>query len=155
MDRTIPPISHFERSEGVDILARPRHDSTQQPDQHHHRTLAQPNPLWIQPHAQLRQSAANPQRLSRIANTNHDQESRGRHTSAQQGCKSEGTTPGAVSSPRTSLARRVPPETPASEGQAYSEASRPVQNHPGNISGSLQTRITPELENPQRVPRIP
>src|SRR6266436_1616464 len=60
MDRTIPSISHLKRPKGMDTLARARYDCAQQPNQHYYGTLAQPNPLWVQPHAQLRQSVTNP-----------------------------------------------------------------------------------------------
>src|SRR6266403_2369838 len=49
MDRTIPPIGHFERPKGMDTLARARYNSTQQSDQYYHQTLSQPNPLRVQP----------------------------------------------------------------------------------------------------------
>src|SRR6266404_2466404 len=105
VDRTIPSLGHFERSKRVDTLACAHYNGTQQSDQHHHWTLPQPNPLWIQPHAQLQQSLTNPQRVGRIA-----------HTSAEQGRQSERPTPGTVPSPRTGLAGCIPLETPPSEG---------------------------------------
>src|SRR6266403_2514657 len=139
----------------MDTLARARYNGTQQSDQYYHRALSQPNPLWVQPHAQLRQSVTNPQCLSRITNTDDDQESRRCHSSAQQSHRSKGATPSTIPPPRTSLARRVPPETPSSESQTHPEASGPIQDRPRDISGSLPTRITPELENPRRVSCVP
>ena len=115
MDQTISTTGNLERPQGVDALAHTRNNGAQQPDQHDHWTIPQPNPLQIQPHAQLRQSTTNPQCLGRVTNTDDDQESRRHHSSAQQGRQSEGTTPSTVSSPRTGLARCIPPKTPSSE----------------------------------------
>src|SRR6266478_5709733 len=47
MDRAIPPISHLERSERVDALARTRYNGTQQSDQYYYRALTQPDPFWV------------------------------------------------------------------------------------------------------------
>src|SRR6266446_1801802 len=126
MDQTISPASHIKRPKGMDTLARTCYNGTQQSDQHHHRTFSQPDPLRIQPHAQLRQSITNPQRLSRITNTNNDQESRGRHSSAQQGCQSERATLSTIPPPRTGLVGCVPLETPSSKSQTYPKTSGPV-----------------------------
>src|SRR6266478_2618928 len=60
MDRTIPPTSHIERPKGMDALARAPHHCAQQSNQRNYGTLAQSNSLWVQPHAQLRQSVTNP-----------------------------------------------------------------------------------------------
>src|SRR6266436_364585 len=139
----------------MDTLARACHNGTQQSDQHYHRTLSQPNPLRVQPHAQIRQSVTNPQCLSRITNTDDDQEPRRRHSSAQQSRRSKRGTPSTIPPPRTSLARCVPPETPSSESQTHPETSGPIQDRPRDISGSLSTRITSELEDPRRVSCVP
>ncbi len=117
--------------------------------------LVMSNDPKVQPHAQLRQSITNPQRISRVTHTSDDQESRRRHSSAQQGHQSERTTPSTIPPPRTGVVRRVPPETPPPEGQTHPKMSRPVQNHSRNIPGGLPTRPTPKLENSQRVPRLP
>src|SRR6266478_2440582 len=139
MDRTIPPTSNIEQPKGVDTLACACHNSTQQPDQYHHRTLPQPNPLRIQPHAKLRQSTTNPQCPGQISNTSNEQKPCRRHPSAQQSRQPEGTTPGTVSSPRTGLARCISSETSPSEGQTHPKTLRPIQDHPGNIAGGLLT----------------
>src|SRR6266436_5115005 len=125
----------------MDTLARACHNGTQQSDQHYHRTLSQPTPLRVQPHAQLRQSVTNPQRLSRITNTDDDQELRRRHSSAQQSRRSKRGTPSTIPPPRTSLARRVPPETPSSESQTHPKAttrgSQLIKFMPLNLSSII------------------
>jgi len=60
MDRAIPTTGNLERPQGMDALAHTCNNSTQQPDQYNHWTIPQPDPLWIQPHTQLRQSVTNP-----------------------------------------------------------------------------------------------
>jgi len=139
MGRAIPTTGHLKRPQRMDTLACTSHCSAQQPYQHHYWIVAQPDPFRLQPHTQLRQSITNPQCPSRVTSTNNDRESCKCYLSTEQSCQSERTTPITVLHQRTSLARCIPPETPPPKSKANPEATRPIQNHPGDIPSRLPT----------------
>ena len=139
MGRAILVTSNLKRPKRMDTLACTGYSSTQQPNQHHHQTITQPDPLRIQSHTQLQQSITNPQRLSRVTSKSNDREPCKCHSSAEQGCQSERTSTLTIPDQGASLARCIPLETPPSKSKTNPQTPRPIQDHPGNIPSSLPT----------------